>query len=284
MKLKIHDLQGACEVKSGTSSAIAFGSVLQAARKRLPKNQADVAASFNPKLSVAAVSMAESGNRPPKTEAAVRGYADALELDADALLELWWALLGMIEEDRAEGPPVRRWWQELQASPQTQIDQQQAAEWAKEWDGEGAALHDDRYVPPLESFVFSEEICKILRRLLGDTWQIGYKVQMGLRDPVDPWPAALQIELRSVPKEGDVGRGEELLTSFTCPEPVTRPISADAAIRPNGEIMSPDVAWILSSVEAMPVRERAAVAGFIHGLREGASLFSEAPLPPQSAR
>lgn len=271
-------------MKSGTSSATAFGSVLQAVRKRLPKNQSDIAASFNPKLSVAAVSMAESGNRPPKTEALIRGYADALELDAEALLELWWALLGMIEEYRADEPPIRRWWQELQASPQIQIDQRQAEEWAEEGAEEGWALNDDRYVPSVESFVLAEEICKILRRLLGDTWQIDYKVQVGLRDPVDPWPAALKIELRSVRKEGDVGRGKELLASFVCPEPVTRPISADATTRRTGEAMSPDVAWILSSIEAMPVRERAAVAGFIHGLREGASLFPEAPLPPQSAR
>lgn len=263
-------------MKSGTSPAVAFGSVLQAVRKRLRKNQADVAASFNPKLSVAAVSMAESGNRPPKTEAVVRGYADALELDADALVELWWALLGMIAEDRADGPPVRRWWREIRASPQIQIDQRQAEDWAEE----ASAVNDDRYVPPLESFVLAEEVCKVLRRLLGDTWQIDYKVQMGLRDPVDPWPAALKIELRSVRTEGDAGRGEELLASFACPEPVTQPISADSAIRPNGEPMSPDVAWILSSVEVMPIRERAAVAGFIHGLREGASLFSGVPLPP----
>jgi hypothetical protein len=83
----------------------------------------------------------------------------------------------------------------------------------------GSAPNDEKYAPSLESFAFSEEICAILRRLLGDTWQVDYKVQLGLCDPVDGWPAALKIELRSVPKEGDLGRGQELIGSFACPEP-----------------------------------------------------------------
>jgi hypothetical protein len=268
-------------VKSGSSSAVAFGTVLQAVRKRLSRNQSDVAAFFSPKLSVAAVSMAESGNRPPKTEAMIRGYADALELDADALLELWWALQGMVEEeDRADERPIQQWWCQLPASPQHQIDHRRAEEWA----ADESSRNDEKYAPSLESFVLSDRICTILRGMLGDTWRVDYKVQLGLRDPVDGWPAAVRIELWLVPKEGDLGRRQELVGSFACPEPVTRPVSADAMIRPNAETISPDVAWILSSVEAMPVRERAAVAGFIHGLREGANLFSEAPLPPRPAR
>jgi hypothetical protein len=68
----------------------------------------------------------------------------------------------------------------------------------------------------------------------------------------------------------------QLVTTFACPEPVARPDLLEATARPKVETISPDVAWILSSVEAMPARERAAVAGFIRGLREGASLFSGA--------
>ncbi|WP_284750863.1 hypothetical protein [Arthrobacter sp. efr-133-R2A-120] len=268
-------------MKSGSSSAVAFGTVLQAVRKRSSRNQSEVAAFFSPKLSVAAVSMAEGGNRPPKTEAMVRGYADALELDADALLVLWWALQGMVEEeDPGNERPIQQWWHQLEASPQLQIDHTQAEEWAEDESGR----NDEKYVPSLEAFVLADRICKILRNLLGDTWQIDYKVHLGLSDPVDGWPAVLKIELRSVPEEGDLGRGQELIGSFACPEPVTRPVTADATQRPNAETISPDVAWILSSVEAMPVRERAAVAGFIHGLREGATLFSGPPQPPHPAR
>lgn len=266
-------------MKSGSSSAIAFGTVLQVVRKGLPRNQSDVAASFSPKLSVAAVSMAESGNRPPKTEAVIRGYADALELDADALLELWWALQGMVE-DPTDERPIRRWWRELEASPQLQFDYQDAKDLAEDesrWIGEKCA-------PMVDSLVLADRICTILRGLVGDTWLVDYKIQFGLSDPIDAWPATVKIELRSVPNEGDLGKGQELVGTFSCPEPVTRPVTPDVTIRPNSETISPDVAWILSSVEAMPVRERAAVAGFIHGLRQGASLFPEAPMPPHPAR
>lgn len=247
-------------MKSGSSSALAFGIVLRAVRKRLLKNQADVAASLRPKLSVAAISMAEGGNRPPKSEGVIRDYADALELDPDALLELWWALQGILEiEDKAEEKLIRRWWRDLEASARIQTDHAHAQEWA---------LDESAHVPALESFVFCEAICKILRRLLGSTWQIGYDVQLGVNDPGDPWPAVLKVELRHN------GKGEELVGSFVCPEPLTRPTPTDVSIRPSAETISPDVAWILSSVETMPARERAAVAGFIRGLREGASLFS----------
>jgi hypothetical protein len=265
-------------VKSGSSSAVAFGRVLQAVRKRSSKNQADVAGSFDPKLSVAAVSMAESGNRPPKTEAMVRGYAAALELDEDALLELWWAMQGMVAiESWTEERVVPRWWRELEASPQAEVDHYQArAKAAKVW-----TPNDDFYEPSLKLFALAEAICEILMRLLGDSWKVGYKPEIGLREPIDGRLAAVIIELRAgVSAEGDSNESFELMTTFACPEPVARPVPPESTARPRTGAFSPDVAWILSSVEAMPARERAAVAGFIHGLREGASLFSEVSPPP----
>ena len=268
-------------MKSESSSAVAFGRVLQAVRKRSSNNQADVAGSFSPKLSIAAVSMAESGNRPPKTETMVRGYAAALELDDDDLLELWWAMQGMVEvEDRADERKLQQWWRQLWASPQAELDHIRA-------DSEAKAVwtpNEETYAPPLQAFALSEAICVILRRLLGDTWKVGYKPEIGLRDPIDGRLATVMIELRAVdPEDGDSMEPPELMATFGCPEPVTRPNPPDATVRPKAETISPDVAWILSSVEAMPARERAAVAGFIHGLREGASLYSGASLPPHTA-
>jgi transcriptional regulator with XRE-family HTH domain len=267
-------------VKSGSSSAAAFGVVLQAVRKRLSKNQADVAACFNPKLSIAAVSMAESGNRPPKTESMVRGYAHALEIDADGLIELWWAMQGMVElEDRVDERPHQQWWRDLWAEPQVELDFTRAESKAKAvW-----TPNEDFYAPSLKLFALANAICVILRRLLGDTWKVDYKPEIGLRDPFDGRLAAVMIELRTGEPE-DSSESPELMATFACPEPVTRPVPTDTTMRPNTETISPDVAWILASVEAMPARERAAVAGFIHGLREGASLFSETSLPPRAAR
>jgi len=46
-------------------------------------------------------------------------------------------------------------------------------------------------------FALSDAICVILRRLLGDRWNVGYKPAMGLRDPVDGRLAAVMIELRA---------------------------------------------------------------------------------------
>ncbi|MCW3040828.1 MAG: hypothetical protein JWM31_2733 [Solirubrobacterales bacterium] len=265
-------------MKSGSNSAVAFGRVLQAVRKRSSKNQADVASSFDPRLSVAAVSMAESGNRPPKTEAMVRGYAAALELDEDALLELWWAMQGMVAiESRAEERTVPQWWRELWASPQVEVHHHQAvSEAAGDW-----TPTEDWYAPSVRLFALASAIREILVRLLGDSWTVDYKHQIGLRDPVDGRLAAVIIELRTaVPGEDGSDTSHELMASFACPEPVARPVPPETTPRPNAEGISPDVAWILSAVEAMPARERAAVAGFIHGLREGASLFSEVTPPP----
>lgn len=275
-------------MKSGSSSAVAFGRVLQARRKHLSKSQAAVAASFRPKLSVAAVSMAESGNRPPKSEVMVLGYAAALEVDEDGLLELWSAMQGVVGYwDHS----TQRWWRELPASPQVESDHALAEIEARK----KRTPNQDFYAPSLELFALSDAICEILRRLLGDTWKIDYKPEMGLRDSAEGRPAAVTIELRAGdPEEGDLMVSPKLVATFACPEPVTlsarlmtmRPEEVQAlmvklnAKRQAAETISPDVAWILSAVEAMPARERAAVAGFIHGLREGASLFSEASMMP----
>jgi hypothetical protein len=264
-------------VKSGSSSAVAFGRVLQAVRKRSSKNQADVAGSLSPPLSVAAVSMAESGSRPPKTEAMLRGYAAALELDDDGLVELWWAMQGMVEvEDPAEERPVQRWWRQMRSDDlDVALDYHQAVMKAKR----ARTPNEATYAPSLELFGLAESICVILRRLLGDSWKVRYKSEMGLREPIDGRLAAVMIELLAGDSE-ESGSNEslELMATFACPEPVARPVPPGATTRPKAEAISPDVAWILSSVEAMPARERAAVAGFIRGLREGASLFSEVPL------
>ncbi|AIY02950.1 hypothetical protein ART_3351 [Arthrobacter sp. PAMC 25486] len=261
-------------MKSGSSSAIAFGRVLQAVRKSASKNQGDVAAFFKPKLSIAAVSMAESGNRPPKTETMVRAYADALELDDDDLLELWWAMQGMLEiDDWTDERRIQRWWREASASPQVEVDHiHTELEAKKKW-----TPNDDFYAPSLRLFVLADSICGVLRRLLGDTWIISHKPEIGLRDPIEGRLATVMFELRRGGQaESNSLDSPELITTFTCPEPITRPSPNDTTTRPKADTISPDIAWILSSVEAMPARERAAVAGFIHGLREGAGLFSAA--------
>lgn len=265
-------------MKSGSSSAVAFGCVLQAVRKHLSKSQADVAASFNPKLSVAAVSMAESGKRPPTSEVMVMSYASALGLDEDVLLELWSATQGVIGYG-AEEPGSEQWWRDLPASPQVEKDHTLAEVEAQK----KRTPNEDFYAPALELFALSKAICEILRCLLDDTWKISYKPEMGLRAPIKGRLATVMIELRAGdPERGDLMESPEPMATFACPEPVTlsgrlvtRP-GPLVGMRPKTETISPDVAWILSAVEAMPARERAAVAGFIHGLREGASIFSEA--------
>jgi hypothetical protein len=264
-------------VKSGSGSAIAFGRVLQAVRKRSSKNQADVAGSFDPKLSVAAVSMAESGHRPPKTEAIVRGYAAAVELDEDALVELWWAMQGLVADELHGESSSPTWWRELWCSPQVELVHRQAvADAARVWTPNG-----DWYPPSLELVALADAICDILRRrLLGDSWKVGYRTEIGLRDPVEGHLASVIIELRAAdPHEVGSNGPLELLATFVCPEPVAPPAPPEPTPRPTGAI-APDVAWILAAVESMPARERAAVAGFIHGLREGASLFSDVARPP----
>lgn len=263
-------------MKSGSSSAAAFGSVLQAVRKHLSKGQADVAASFSPKLSVAAVSMAESGKRPPTSEVMVITYASALGLDEDVLLELWSGMQGVIGYGEEAGS--QQWWRDLPASPQVKKDHSLAEVEAQKI----RTPNEDFYAPSLQLFALSDAICGILRRLLDDTWKIDYKPEMGLRDPIQGRFATVMIELRARdPEQSGLMESSELKATFACPEPVTlssrlvtRP-SPFIRMRPKTETISPDVAWILSAVEAMPARERAAVAGFIHGLREGANIFSE---------
>jgi hypothetical protein len=265
-------------VKAGSSSAVAFGRVLQAVRKHVSKNQAEVASSFDPGLSVAAVSMAEGGNRPPKTEEMVRGYASALDLDEDALVQLWWAMQGMVEveawnEDHS-GPPI--WWRQLGATAQVEVDWYQADAAAKRI----RTPNEDRYAPSVHLFALAAAICDILRRLLGDSWEVRYKRETGRRDVLDGRIAAVMIELRvGDSNQGGSNDSRELMATFACPEPVARPVPPERVGRVNTATISPDLAWIFSSVEAMPARERAAVAGFIRGLREGAHLFSEESPP-----
>lgn len=258
-------------MKSGSSSAAAFGCLLQAVRKHLSKSQADVAASFNPKLSVAAVSMAESGKRPPTSEVMVISYASALGLDEDVLLELWSAVQGVTGYGEEAGS--QQWWRDLRASPQVEKDHKVAEVEARK----KRTPNEDFYAPPLELLALSNAICEILRRLLGDAWKIQYKPEIGLRNPTEGRLATVLIELRANQEQGDLMESAEPLATFACPEPVT--LSGRLVTRPSPLVrtktnISPDVAWILSAVEAMSARERAAVAGFIHGLREGASVFS----------
>ena len=184
---------------------------------------------------------------------------------------------GMVEVDHlAEEGSVQRWWRDLWASPQVELNHHQAvSKAAREW-----TPNEDTYAPSLELFALSDAICVILRRLLGDSWKVGHKPEMGLRDPIDGRLAVVLIRLRAGgSEEGGSNESPDLVATFACPEPVARPVPPEPTTRPNTEAISPDVAWILSSVEAMPARERAAVAGFIHGLREGASLFSEVSPP-----
>lgn len=264
-------------MKSGSSSAIAFGSVLQAVRKRLGKSQADVASSFSPALSVAAVSMAESGSRPPKTEAIVRGYALALELDDDALVELWWATQGIVQPEEWETEQIApRWWKDLRPSHEAVVDHHFAEEKARR----RRTPNEDHHAPSLRLFAFAEAICAVLHRMLGETWKVRYKYELGLREPIEGYPSAVIIELRAGgAKEGTSPDSPELITAFACPDPRTPPAPPTTTTRPETGSLSPDVAWILSAVTVMPARERSAVAGFIHGLREGANLFSGTPEP-----
>jgi hypothetical protein len=204
----------------------------------------------------------------------VRAYAVALDLDADDLVELWWAMQGMVAvEDRTEERINQRWWRQLRASPKADEDYT----WANIAAGKIRTPNEDFRAPSLQLFALAEEICGILRRLLGDSWKVDYKSELGLYEPVEGYPATITIELRAGKTEDDNSvELPELMVSFVCPEPVARPTLPDTRMRPKAETISSDIAWILSSIEAMSARERAAVAGFIHGLREGGSLFSEA--------
>lgn len=262
-------------MKSGSESALAFGRVIQAIRKHASKNQADVAGAFEPPISVAAVSMAESGNRPPKTEAVVRAYASALDLDGDDLVELWWAMQGLVEvDDYSEQRRLQRWWHELTPGVDATYRHLGAEQAAKEkW-----TPNDDVHAPPLALFALSEEVGAILLRLLGDGWQIRYRWELGLREPVDGRLANVVIELLFA-AGNDSADVPTMVTSFPCPAPVARPVTERPTERPVVAALPRDVAWILAAVEGLPARDRAAVAGFIHGLREGAALYGEAREP-----
>jgi hypothetical protein len=221
--------------------------------------------------------MAESGSRPPKTEAMVRGYAAALELDEDDLIELWWAMQGMVEvEDSAEERNVQRWWRQLRPGVDVKFWHFQAENRAKA----ESNPNERRFAPSLHLMALSEATCAILRRLLGNAWEVRFSPELGSDAGPVGHPAAVMIKLLARDSEEDgLHESPELIATFACPEPVARPLPPEPTARPKNGTIPPDVAWILSSVEAMPARERAAVAGFIHGLREGASLFSEVPRP-----
>jgi hypothetical protein len=57
--------------------------------------------------------------------------------------------------------------------------------------------NQETYAPSMKLFAFSKALCEILRRLLGDPWKVGYKPEMGLRDPFDGRPAVVTTELRA---------------------------------------------------------------------------------------
>lgn len=245
---------------------MAFGRVLQAVRKHLAKNQADVAGFFDPKLSVAAISMAESGNRPPKTEAIVRGYAAALELDEDALLDLWWAMRGMVVlENAAEERVVKQWWRDLRPGLDASYDHHRAETAAKA----KRTPNDDYYAPSEALFAFADAICGMLKRMLGDSWRASYKAELGLREIPDGYLAVVNISLQARVS----GETWETMATFACPEPVTRPVPAEAVNTNAQGGATLDIGWIISSLRTLSARERAAVAGFIHGLREGSNIY-----------
>jgi hypothetical protein len=247
--------------------------VLQAVRKRSSKSQAEVAAGIKPPLSVAAVSMAESGNRPLKTEAMIREYAAALELDDDGMVELWWAMQGLVGvEDWEHESTQRSWWGELRPSLEAEMGHDRAEKLAKErW-----TPNEEFQAPRLRTFALADEVCDILRRVLGDSWDVSYRAEVDFHDPIERRRPQIFIELRWASSEGsETSSPTQLLATFPCPEPVSRPSARHGMARPQSGTLSPDVTWILDSVVAMPARDRAAVAGFIHGLREGSKLFTE---------
>jgi hypothetical protein len=261
-------------VKAGSSSAVAFGRVLQAVRQRRAQNQAAIAGRFDPKLSVAAVSMAEGGNRPPKTEALVRKYAAALELDDDTLVELWWATQGLVEEDdpgsvRAE----RRWWRRMRPSIEAETRHHFA-------DAKAQRERDPNHevcAPSLELISLAERVCDVLKRLLGADWQLDYTPELGLYDPIEGRRAGVSITMSTSTEDAEQpDAGRAVVITFACPEPAAGPAYAPTADDQDGTVASPEMAWILSEVEAMSGRERRVVAAFIRGLKEGASLYSAA--------
>lgn len=263
-------------MKAGTSSAVAFGAVLRTIRKHLSKNQSEIAISFSPALSVAAISMAEAGNRPPKTEAVVRGYAAALDVDDDALVDVWWAMQGLVGIDVwGKELEVPRWWRDMEPSDQAEVYYMQARSKASaKW-----TPNDDWYEPAPQLFALAEAICKLLGRMLGDSWKVDYRAEVGLREPIEGHLASIEIVLSARrPGEDDPQARHEQVGDFRCPEPVVRPGLPRPGEPVGATSHAADVAWILAAVEAMPVRDRAAVAGFIHGLREG-GLYGENSSP-----
>lgn len=260
-------------MKSGTSSAKAFGKVLQLVRKSLGKSQLEIASAVEPSLSVSAISMAESGNRPLKTEELIRSYALALDLDDDDLVELWLACQGVVTfEDRKSERSVQGWWREVppSLSPDGSFLLMRAVKDA----AEKMTPNDEFYAPNERQFQLAEAIGKILRRLLGENWSLEYTYSLGLSDPVDGSFSAVNLALKFKDiKATPAGPSAPVEGIVVCPTPIVRPGGFKQNKRPGDQEMKPEVAWILGAVEKMSVKERAAVAGFIHGLREASSLY-----------
>jgi hypothetical protein len=228
---------------------------------------------MEPSLSIAGVSMAESGNRPPKTAAMVREYAKALELDDDAMVELWWAMQGLVDVVDWDTERTHNvWWGELRPKAEAETEHTFAEQRAaKLWTPE-----EEYKAPRLRTFALAAEICEVLRRLLGNNWDIRYRSEEDFHDPIERRRPRIVIEIRTaITGDSNASPSNRLLATFQCPEPVSRPSVPETTARPQSDSLAPDVAWILKSVVAMPSRDRASVAGFIHGLREGARLFSE---------
>lgn len=266
-------MKGIWEVKAGSSSAKAFGQVLQLVRKSLGKSQMEIASSIEPKLSVSAISMAESGNRPLKTEELIRSYARALDLDDDDLVELWMACQGIVVfEDRKSERSTQGWWREIPPRLSLEggfLQVRAVKEAAGKW-----TPNDEFYAPDERQFELAEAIAGIVQRLLGEDWSIQYTYSLGLSDPIDGRFAAVNLVLKfdpikTTPSRSSVAVEEKII----CPTPTVRPGGFKQNNRPTEQEMSPEVAWILNAVEKMSGKERAAVAGFIHGLREASSLF-----------
>lgn len=260
-------------MKSGTSSAVAFGQVLQLVRKYLDKNQAEVALTVVPSLSVSAISMAESGARPLKTEEMVKRYAVAFDLDGDDLVELWWACQGIVGVEDWNSERIDwRWWRRL--LPRSVEVEEMCRKIAKEAKGlwtPNANFH----APDQHEFALAEAIRDILRRLLGDVWSINLLPKIGLAEPVEGYWASIEIHLQARRRNDSDGESRPFEQIIICPVPKVQPKWRGEEKRPVDQVLSPDVAWILTAVERMSVKERSAVAGFIHGLREAPSVFSD---------
>jgi hypothetical protein len=173
---------------------------------------------------------------------------------------------GMVAlESRAEERVVKQWWRELRPGLDASLHLHRVETAAKT----KRTPNDHYYAPSAALTALADAICGILARMLGDSWKASYKAEIGLRDPSDGYLAVVNIELRAQISDESL----EMMATFACPEPVTRPLPGELTREKTQGGSSNDVGWILNSLMKMSARERAAVAGFIHGLREGSSLY-----------